>query len=79
MVRYIISCKWCKFYADAGCLCDLGSQLNTHADRCHDEPLILVTEEDDPGCNDTVFVTRCPNMGIRELSATKEESREGQC
>jgi len=51
MVRYIISCKWCEFYADAGCLCDLGSQLNAHADRCHDEPLILVTEEDDPGCN----------------------------
>ena len=51
MVRYVISCKGCEFSADATCLGDLGLQLKTHADRCHDEPLVVLCEEDGPEFN----------------------------
>lgn len=40
---------------DATCLCDLGLQLNTHADLCQDVPLIVLIivlkEEEGPGFN----------------------------
>ena len=57
MVRYIISCKGCDFSAETTCLGDLGTRLNTHADRCHDEPLVVLWEEDDPEINSRIART----------------------
>ena len=46
MVRYIISCKQCEFRTETTSLVVLGSQMNAHACVCHDEPSIVLEEED---------------------------------
>ena len=45
-MRYVVSCQWCEFIADASDLRSLGSQLNTHASNCADDPVLVIEKEE---------------------------------
>ena len=45
-MQYFVSCQRCEFIADASDLRSLGSQLNTHASNCADDPVLLIEKEE---------------------------------
>jgi hypothetical protein len=45
-MRYVVSCQWCEFIAEASDLRSLGLQLNPEASNCAHDPLLLIEKEE---------------------------------